>query len=379
MSFSQNDYIVAHTMTNASKPHQPVILKVDLRGLISLGGCSSLFVVDRMNLTAYKQSSVERIPVKFAIVNDTDKRILTNDLGKLSSKWNVNIDCGSHLKIAGTDTEPFNRTLPVYDEENRQALINVLAFMMSDSLWASDQARGAFDVLVESTRGEYVFTCQRCSQFGVACIKKVDPRDPPSFSLQSCVDGYVCIPSQQAFADKDYDALRNLLILLRSASTDNLDIVTQICEELSAEPGSEERECTYVHQRHGHKRTIDVPYTVMRYISILYQTMSEYADNFAIVDHDRPYIKVLLESPSENIGDVTGTVSLTKVYGSTLLDIYNKLIDGLQDSKVCKEQELGHVVNITQLSADVLIRRTQLSFVLNNHMSLKDWSRFYYG
>ena len=379
MSFSQSEYVVSHTMTNASKPHQPVILKVDLCGLISIGECSTLFVVDKMNLTAYKQGTVEKIPVKFAIVNNTDNRILTNEPGRLSSKWNVNIDCGSRMKIAGTDTEPFHRALPVYDEENRQALINVLAFMMSESLWASDKAQGAFDLLVESTRGEYEFTCQRCLQIGIACVKKEPPSELPAFSFPSCVDGYVCIPSPQALADKEYDALRNLLTLLRVASVDNLDIVTRISEEISTDAAFEELECTYGHQTHGYKRTVEIPYTVVKYISTLYQTMSEYADNFAIVDRNRHYIKVLIESPSENIGEVTGSVLLTKIYGSTLLAIYNKLIHGLHNSEVCEEQQLDSLVNITQLSPDVLIRRTQLTFVLNNHMSLKDWFCFYYG
>lgn len=152
MSFGQKEYLFSHTMNRAtSQARQPVMFKIDLRSLIPLGDCSTLFVIDNMSVTAYKQGTLERIPVRFTVLNDNAKRVLTNDLSKQSSRWQVDVNGRSSLKIAGTDTEPFSRALSTYDEENRQALVNVLAFTMSNSLWASDKARGAFDVLVNST------------------------------------------------------------------------------------------------------------------------------------------------------------------------------------------------------------------------------------
>lgn len=114
----------------------------------------------------------------------------------------------------------------------------------------------------------------------------------------------------------------------------------------------------------------------------MYQTISDDADNFPIVDENTTYVKVLIESPSENIGEITGRMSLTIIYGSTVSAIYSKLPHGLyQQQQVdgCDEQQIDSPDNITQLGNDVLIRRLLLNFMLNNHMSLKDWYNFYYG
>jgi hypothetical protein len=107
--------------------------------------------------------------------------------------------------------------------------------------------------------------------------------------------------------------------------------------------------------------------------------MSEYADNIAIVDENRPHIKVLIQSPSENIGEITGHLSITILYGTTLWDIYTKLIHGLRLAEGCEEEDIDSLSTVTQLSTEVLIRRTQLKFMWNNHMSLRDWYNFYYG
>ncbi|KAJ7983728.1 hypothetical protein DPEC_G00373530 [Dallia pectoralis] len=205
MSFSQKEYIFSQTMTRASQPHQPAMFKIDLRELIPFSDCSTLFIIDTMSVTAYKQGSSEKVPVKFTVLNETQKRVLTSDPCTFSSNWQVDINGGScKMKIAGTDTVPFRRTLSVYDDENRQALVNVLAFMMSNSLWVSDRARGAFGVLVDSARGEFEFTCDLCSEIGVACVMK-GPTGLPSFSFPQCVDSYACVPCQQPYAAEDYE------------------------------------------------------------------------------------------------------------------------------------------------------------------------------
>ncbi len=190
------------------------MFKIDLKSLIPAGNSTTLFVIDTLSLAAYKQGTFQKIPSKFTVLNDNNKWLLTNDLDKLSSGWQVDINGRSSVKIAGTDTVPFKRTLPVYDEENRQALVNVLAFMMSNSLWVSDRARGAFEVLESSSQEEFKFTCDLCLQSGIACIM-ARPGGLPSFSFPLCEDGLVCIPSHQPFADEDYEALRNVVALLR--------------------------------------------------------------------------------------------------------------------------------------------------------------------
>lgn len=373
MSFSQKDYIFSHTMTRVSQPHQPAVFKIELRDLIPFGDCSALFVIDTMSITAYKQCTLEKIPVKFTVLNDNNKRVLTNDPCKLSSRWPVDINCGSCMKIAGTDTIPFSRTLSVYDEDNRQTLVNVLAFMMSNSLWTSDRAKGAFDILNDSTRGQFEFTCNVCLEIGVARITK-GPGGHPLFTFPRCTDGYVCIPSPQPCADKDYEALRCLLALLRSASLDNLDILNRITGEMTADRACQEFDCTSFSTVHMYRGYIEIPYLEMKIITSLYQTMSEYADNFAIIDENSHHIKVLIESPSENIGEIVGCVSFTIIYGSTIFEMYGNLVHGLQHAE-------GHedLTNMAQMSTDVLIRRTPLNFMMNNTMSLRDWCTFYYG
>lgn len=380
MSFSQKEYVFTHTMNKVSEAHQPTMFKIDLQGLIPFGDCSTLFIIDNMTVTAYKQGTFDKIPAKFTVLNDNKTRVLTNDPSKLSSQWNVDINGGSCIKIAGTDTVPFNRTLSVYDDDNRQALINVLAFMMSNSLWASDSAKGALDILVASARGEFQFTCGLCSTIGLARVI-MGPSGISSFSFPQCADSYVCIPSHHLSTDKDYDALRNVLALLRSACLDDLGILHRVTQEMAmASPRAfQDLDCTSFPPRHMYGEGIVIPYAVMKYVTALYQTMSEYADNIAIVDGNRPHVKVLIQSPSDNIGEITGHLSITILYGTTLWDIYTKLIHGLRLAEGCEEEDIDSIATVTQLSTEVLIRRTQLKFMLNNHMSLKDWYNFYYG
>ncbi|KAE8277018.1 hypothetical protein D5F01_LYC24050 [Larimichthys crocea] len=298
MSFSRKEYLFSHTMTRVTQANQPTVFKIDLRELIPCYGCSALFVIDNMSVTAYKQSTLEKIPVKFTVLDENKKRVLTNDPCKLSSKWHVETVCRSYVTIAGTDTVPFDRSPPVCDEDNKQALANVLAFMMSSSLWVSDRARGAFDILVNSTRGEFEFTCDVCSEIGFACV--MEGPDRLSY-FSSCEDDYVCIPSQRPCADEDYVALRNLLTLLRSASLDNLDVLNRVTEEMAADRTFQELDCTSFppRQKNGN---VAIPYELMKRVTSLYQTMSEYADNFAIIDNKTSNVKVLIESPSANIG-----------------------------------------------------------------------------
>ncbi|KAK2836050.1 hypothetical protein Q5P01_016534 [Channa striata] len=126
MAFCQKEYVFSHIITKDSRAHQPALFQLDLRDLIQpLGECSPMFVIDSMSVTAYKQGTSERIPVKFAVLNASKTRALTNDPCRLSSKWNVELGGLSSVKIAGTDKTPFHRSLSVYDEDNRQAMLNI--------------------------------------------------------------------------------------------------------------------------------------------------------------------------------------------------------------------------------------------------------------
>lgn len=203
MSFSQKEYTFSHTMAKVSRAHQPALFKIDLRDLVPVcGELSPLFVMGNMSVTAYKQGTLEKIPIRFTVLGDNTRSVLTNDPCKLSSKWDIELNGGSRVKIAGTDTVPFKCTIAIHEEENRQALVNALAFMMLNSLWVSDRARGTFGIVAESVRGEFHFKCKLC------------PDRQASFLFSQCADGYVCIPSPEPCADdKDYNALRNLTAL----------------------------------------------------------------------------------------------------------------------------------------------------------------------
>lgn len=149
MAFSQKTYIFSHTITKSSAANQPVVFPIDLRDLIPpFGKCSPMFAIESMSIHVHKQDTSERIPVKFTVLNDAKTRVATNDPSRFSSKWDVDVCGASSVKIAGTDETPFRRVLLVYDEDNRQALLNVLAFMMSpDSVRTADRARCSFNIL----------------------------------------------------------------------------------------------------------------------------------------------------------------------------------------------------------------------------------------
>lgn len=83
------------------------------------------------------------------------------------------------VKIAGTDSEPFNRSLSVYDKANKQATLNVLQFMMSESLWVADRTRGALDVLMSSDGSEFPIDCKGCSVLFV--LRKIQVEHSHSF------------------------------------------------------------------------------------------------------------------------------------------------------------------------------------------------------
>ena len=362
-------------MSKTCQPHQPATVKLDLQGIIPFGDCSNLFTVDNVSVTAYKQGTSEKIPVKFTVLDSNKNRVLTNDPFTLSSKWQVEgINRGHSIKIAGTDTEPFSRTLSMHKDENRLALLNVLRFMMSNSLWTSERAIGALDVLVATAREAFAFTCDMCSETGVARVTK-GPSGHPVFSFPQCADSYVCIPSGESCVDEDNDALRNILALLRSASLDNLAILNHITREMATHRPFQELDCASFPPRQC-RGDIVIPFELLKYTTSLYQTMSEFADNIAIVDEKTPYVKLLIESPSE-IGEITGRMSLTLIYGSTLSAIYGTLRQGSRDNtEGCDQIEC--LANLTQVGNDVLLRRAHLGFVMHNPMPLRDW-RNYYG
>lgn len=372
MAFSHKDFVFSHTITRASAGHQPLIFKLDLSDLlVHFSGHSSIFTIDTMTLTAYKRVTAERIPVKFAVLNENKTRVLTNDSHKLSSRWQVDLQPRLHVNMAGADTQPFARAFSVYEETNRRATLNVLAFMMSHSLWVADNSRGAVDVLVQSPLSTFNVKCEICSRVGVVSITR-GPSGLPTFTFPQCVDAYPCVPSHQPGLDSNYQALCRTTELVRCACCDNLDVLTQLTRKMGMERLFQDVDCSSFPPKHVYTGDVVIPYSLMKQLSRLYQTMSEYADIFAIVDERTPHVKVLIESPSENIGEITGSVGITVIYGSSVSNIYNKLTQ-----EPVHEEQLDEF-EITQLTNDVLIRRVPLNFRFASHMNLKEWYDFYY-
>ncbi|KAK2825773.1 hypothetical protein Q5P01_019987 [Channa striata] len=272
MAFCQKEYVFSHIITKDSRAHQPALFQLDLRDLIQpLGECSPMFVIDSMSVTAYKQ--------------------------------------------AGTDKMPFHRSLTVYDEDNRQAMLNLLTFMTTEGLRASDDAKGSLDLLgAQCSNKDFVVDCERCGIESSARVVGSDTGNP-TLRLCLCTDGCVSCP-RRADAQREAQTHRSLIRLLRCAYRDNLDVICKAawftdsvgCDRLYADDPDR----------------ISIPFQLMDFIVSFYRTLSEYADNFAVVHSKAPHVKVLIESPSENMGYVTGSVTVTLLYGTSVLDVcYN--------------------------------------------------------
>ena len=155
--------------------------------------------------------------------------------------------------------------------------------MMSNSLWVSDRARGALEVLEVGTQWEIKFNCDLCSKMGIACIV-TGTDNHPIFSFPLCVDGYMCIPPQQPLADKNYEALRSVIALLRSASFDCLGSIQQDTGNLYTHKPFQNFDYKSFLLKQSHRGNVLIPHAAMKRITSLYQTTSDYADNFAVVD-----------------------------------------------------------------------------------------------
>lgn len=367
MAFEQTIYTISHTVSKDLDQYQPVIFQVDLSELVTRGGTSALFVIENVRLNGYRQPDMGKIPVRFSVFNTTRERILTHDPCKRSSKWQVDSSYGSYLKIAGTNTFPFSRNHPIHEDESRQALLNIFSFMMSKSLWTTYRARGVWEDIISSGITQFDITCEFCSYPGRVSVTEASPGCVASFSFPECKDGYACVPTTESSHAAGGCAVAKLLALVRSASIDNLDIFRLIADR-TPDSGFQ----------HLYDGRIVVSQTWLQYTLSLYESMSKFADIFGIVDYTNAYIKVLVESPSERLGYIEGEITLTLIYGSSILEICQK-VKGEQDM-----EENGHIdgyepVCVTQYSNQVLLRKCPLCFHVTDPMALKDWCAYYYG
>lgn len=389
MAFSHSDYTFSHVMKSTTDTSRPVVFSVDLMDLIHQDGHSALFSIDSMTITAYRQGSWDKVPVKFALLNGNKTRVITYDPTKLSSKWSVDLGLNDNsvsykdhrdqlsVNIAWLENEPFNRTMPIYADENKQAALNVLGFMMSQSLWVADKARGALDVVMTSKVPEFTMHCNLCRQQRAVRIRQKGSDTFDSFlSFPLCGDGYVCAPLSGTPADRAYRAVCDIMALIRCAYADKLDILMESSSHSAAE-GLYSFDCLpYADQQ---RDAVIISYSSLKRLTCLYQALSEYADSFAVVDDKTPNVKVLFESCCENIGLVTGSLGITTIYGSTVYDIYHGLCsqhrsgpDAEEDVSPC------HLVTSAQLTPQVMLRRIPLSFALTDKMDLDVWRTYFF-
>ncbi|KAK2847552.1 hypothetical protein Q5P01_010551 [Channa striata] len=209
----------------------------------------------------FDQQTLNRLIVSKAsvkatyLLNASKTRALTNDPCRLSLKWNVELGDLSSVMIVGTDKTPFHRSLTVYDDDNRKAMLNVQTFMTTESLRASDDAKGSLDLLrAQCSNKDFVVNCEQC---GIESSARVVAKHHPA----------------------------------------------------------------PVHGR------------LMDFIVSFYRTLSKYADNFAMIHSKAPHVKVLIESPSENVGYITGSVTLTLLYGTSVLDVCYNMSTGCETPK----------------------------------------------
>ncbi|KAK7915597.1 hypothetical protein WMY93_011358 [Mugilogobius chulae] len=364
--------------------NQAMIFKIDLGDLVPPGDYSSLFTIDGLTVSAYKQSGYEKVPVKFTALSENKRRILTDDPYRLSSAWQVDIECASKVKIAGTDSHPFKRTLCLYDEDNRQAFVNLLNFMMSDSMLHIDEARDALDTLLKSKVEDFKFTCALCKDVASASVRH-GPSDLQTFSVSQCLDGYMCFPRTEQVKNKEATALKDLLNLLRYICLDDLDVIHQVTQEMEIGLDFRQLDCSSFPPRDV-SGNIVIPYNLMKFVTSLYEFLSDQVDNFAILDKSMSSVRLLVESPADNIGLITGVLSLTLIHGASISDIRRKInaslfIDKCEDRLMTEEDERDDLTDVARLGGEVLLRRIPMYFKseCDFDMPLQDWYNYFYS
>lgn len=371
MAFSQKTYMFCHNVGKNSMSKQPVLFTIDLRELISPfgGGCSPMFVIERMSLQAYRRDTSERIPAKFAVLNYAKNKVVTNDTSRLSSVWEVPLTSEepTSVRIAGTDSDDFCRTVSTNDDDNRLALLNVLGFMMTGSVQASKGARSSLEAMKDCASSEhFAFSCGLCGRECEATVIACKPGFP-SLSLPLCVDGFACVPEQSSSMSPKARTYRSLISLLRTAYEDNLTLVDRAVKTAFENWGDKR------YFRHGDRQVEVFPHPLILFVVSLYDTLSEQANNFVAVNDREPGVKVLVESPAEKLGYVRGSVTLTLLYGDSVLDVYRN-VSAQPGSVDSAEDTLDVNAAVSRLGCDALLRRFPLDFQCEHrHLTIAEW------
>lgn len=327
-----------------------------------------MFVIEQMSLQAHKSDTFERIPAKFAVLNYTKSRVVTNEPSRLSSPWKVQLNREDvSIRAAGTDTHPFCRTPSTHDDDNRQALLNVLDYLMTGNVQASDGARRSLEAMKGCLSTEhFAYTCEQCKGESEAAVIAYQP-GYPSLSLPLCVDGLVCVPERSGSMSSICQTYRSVISLLRTAYKDNTSLVNRAIQAVFEDWGGER------YFQRGDRQMELFPNRLINFVISLYETLSDQAGNFVAVNDREPGLKVLFESPAEKVGHVTGSVTLTLLYGESVLDVY-KNVNALPRGIDCPQDLLDMGAAVTQLGCDALLRRFPLEFFRKQHqLTIAQW------
>ncbi|KAK7878299.1 hypothetical protein WMY93_031118 [Mugilogobius chulae] len=331
----------------------------------------------------YKKNTCETIPVKFTILNQSEKRILTREPGNHSSLWDI--VSTSHqsvsVNIAGTDVNPFRRSNSFHDAKGRLAVLNALDFMSSSSLFTAYAARGSLEVILGSKSSIFEFDCEFCTGTRVAFKESCKE---PIMTFPCCSDGNACVPAMVPDSDSDGVAFKNVMALLRSTSVDELVLLIRVMKEMAlSDCAYQDLDIDTFPPKNVENGDITMPFSLMKYVMAFYQGLSEYTDNFVILDKENPCVKLVIESICDNLGktdedipvEIVGQMSFTVIYGgppSRLYDLVSTTIEQGED-----EKNLKFLSTFSQYGFDVLMKNTQFNFAWSGALSFQDWAHHY--
>lgn len=369
MAFAHKTYTLWHPVTKDVAANQAIMIPVDLSDIIVNGFRSALFTVDDVSLIAYKRGTYERIPVKFAVLNAEASKVLTHDVFKMASRWAVDTPHISVIQIAGTDAAPYTRTFRVHDEEARVATVNLLGFAASSGLWGVRDVKSSLALISKSKMTAFDFDCAKCLRRMTATVDRNANLEPVLFTFPLCAaDNRLCTPSLSPAAD-DYDrAVCKVAEALRSASDNPIPGLDQLTIAWSSYlvPGYH-TDCSTFPPRTAF--AVVVPHNLLHRFAGLYDTMRAGVDAFAVVDSEAPHVRLIAESPSADIGLLTGSLSITMIYGHCLGSIRVSMGSGPEESQT----EPFTPTEIAQMTDDLILKSIPAAFEPTTNASLAEW------
>lgn len=379
MALTKKTYTLSHTIgTKEVAANQAIVISVDLSDIVN-DSLSTLFMIDTISLNAYKKDTCEPVPIKYAALNASMTRNITHDVFKLSSRWTIDGSDLREIQIAGTDLMPYNRTLCIHDKHARVTMLNLLGFAMTSGLWGIRNVKYNLDVILESKITEFTYNCIKCESLVATVVDdKTEINTLFRFPL-CCEDGQLCTPAPPSSKDHNnrlYNAIYCMISALSSLGNNTIPGLDQITNMWAPHLVPKYcNDCNKFPPRSPY--FVVVPQDLLRRFAGLYDTMCLGMDSFAVVDIKAPCIKIIVESPSSDIGLLTGGLSITMIYGHSLASIHAgvaQATSGLEEDEESSSTaaDVSHI-DITQMSNDVILKSIPGVFRPTICVSLMEW------